>query len=793
MTGTIVLNDGKSAATEGLGTRAVLISEILWGLDHGEPAGMQDRRQFIELYNTSKSDIDVTGWTLTFTLHRPAPPNVVDRVSNTGLTTVPDPGWVMDIGQSGVLTGTYLAGTSALGGQGVPVDIISAYRNINYGGVQGGDLKADHVRWGHQKGSWKASTRITTQVGIKASPGARHSTVQGPLSKTNVPFSPFVINEIGNATGGANDWIEIRNVTDSVQSLKNYQLSVVTSDKKDTALFTFHDQDYKVPAKGVILITHTDPRDNDLAGGDNAAKGDLDEVLEGATHLYVVPNKGPNNGKFNIPDSGKILLILRKNHEGKHLGTGNEIVDVVGTLSIRDVSRGTNLWPLYVWDGVHGDVNNDDGGHGHEDFRAGYVYQRNRADRIHDEHTVDVRGYTGVGYDRHADTSLENGGTPGYDNGAVKADKSNWAGQVTISEIMLVTQTAVGDARVPRATRLPQWFEIYNNSMTEAVSINNWYLEIQNTHENFPTLTFQGNLHATLRLPNVIIQPNQTVMVVSGAGQSSDNFPEQRTINLFTNGAYRSELGIVSRGEPVLNPKGFYIQLRDHKNNHVDEVGNLGLSHTAGRTGVGRRDEAVDAWDINYPEDLQSDGHRSSLIRIYDKKSVARDGLKEIGGPKDASTSWVLASSTNFRNVPALSYYGNHRDFGTPGYRGGGPLPVSLSKFRPERLESGDVVIRWITQSELNNAGFNILRSDTRDGEYKQINTKLIAGQGTTSEKTSYEWKDTSAKPNVVYYYQIQDVSIDGQTQTLRVSRLKGNVTAAGKATTTWGELKALQ
>ena len=50
---------------------------------------------------------------------------------------------------------------------------------------------------------------------------------------------------------------------------------------------------------------------------------------------------------------------------------------------------------------------------------------------------------------------------------------------------------------------------------------------------------------------------------------------------------------------------------------------------------------------------------------------------------------------------------------------------------------------------------------------------------------------DTTAQADVVYYYQIEDVSLDGNRQTLtRGIRLKGYVGAAGKATTTWGELK---
>ena len=782
--GTIVLDDGGSTPL-----RTVVISEILWGLDAGEPAGMQDRRQFIELYNTNRTTdtnpvVNVTGWTLTFTLHRPAPARDIDRVSNAG--TIVDTGWFMDVGQSGVLTGTTLAGVSALGGQGVPIDIISMYRNINYGGAQsaaGDRLKDGHIRLGHQKASWKASTRITTQVGIKASPGARHFVELGVLSKTKVPFSPFVINEIGNDTGGASDWIELRNVTATQQSLKNYMLSVATGVGAESLLFHFHDKDYKVPANGIVLVTSTDPSDNDLAGGDDIAKGQLDEVLEGATHLYVVRS-------FNLPDSGKSLLILRKDYNnkpgdflpGKKL---DKIIDAVGTLRADDANRGTSLWPLHVWPGPHSDVNNDDGGHGHEDFRAGYVYQRNRADRVRDEHTVDVRPYTGIGYDRFAATTLVNGGTPGYDNGALKHKYSDFSGQIAISEIMLATEEDTTAGRLPRATRLPQWVELYNNSMTQAVKIHNWHFEIQNDD----TEGFVGNLHGTLRLKDITIQPNQTVIIVSSSGLNSGNFPAQRLINVFLDGTYRRDLGLVRRGDQMLNPAGFYIELRDHENQPVDEIGNLGVSR---RTGTGRRDNFGEAWEM--PSLHSEEGHRTSLIRVYGTDAIRADGTKAIKGEAGHGlnqANWRRASDTSFRNVPSLTYYGNHRDFGTPGYRGGGPLPVSLSKFRPERLDTGEVVIRWVTESELNNAGFNILRTEDRDGVYTQVNTELIAGHGTTSERNTYEWKDTTAKPNVVYYYQIQDVSLDGQVQTLRISRLKGTVSAEGKITTTWGGLKS--
>ena len=98
--------------------------------------------------------------------------------------------------------------------------------------------------------------------------------------------------------------------------------------------------------------------------------------------------------------------------------------------------------------------------------------------------------------------------------------------------------------------------------------------------------------------------------------------------------------------------------------------------------------------------------------------------------------------------------------------------------------DTGAVVITWSTQSELNNAGFFIKRSRQRDGQFEIINARLIPGAGTTSERQFYTYEDTTAQANVVYYYQIEDVSLDGNRQVLtRGIRLRGDVGAAGKAT----------
>lgn len=118
------------------------------------------------------------------------------------------------------------------------------------------------------------------------------------------------------------------------------------------------------------------------------------------------------------------------------------------------------------------------------------------------------------------------------------------------------------------------------------------------------------------------------------------------------------------------------------------------------------------------------------------------------------------------------------------------PVPVTLYRFRADHVDIG-VVLNWTTESELNNAGFYILRSETKDGQFKIINPTMIQGAGTTSERNTYTWTDTTAKSNVAYYYRIEDVSHAGVREQLATVRMRGFISASGKFTTMWADLKA--
>ena len=157
------------------------------------------------------------------------------------------------------------------------------------------------------------------------------------------------------------------------------------------------------------------------------------------------------------------------------------------------------------------------------------------------------------------------------------------------------------------------------------------------------------------------------------------------------------------------------------------------------------------------------------------------------GGPTQANRIFLI-KDTNGRNI-AVFKANQKTGRAVIGIKDGQVLPVTLSRFRAEHTDAG-VVLKWTTESEVDNAGFYIYRSQTRDGTFKVVNPTLIQGAGTTSERNTYTWKDTTAKPNTVYYYQIEDISHAGVRKQLATVRLRGLVSASGKLTTRWADLK---
>ncbi len=92
-------------------------------------------------------------------------------------------------------------------------------------------------------------------------------------------------------------------------------------------------------------------------------------------------------------------------------------------------------------------------------------------------------------------------------------------------------------------------------------------------------------------------------------------------------------------------------------------------------------------------------------------------------------------------------------------------LPVTFSSFFAEAIKN-EIILSWGTESEIQNLGFEVLRSLEKNGIYEQISSYLynqeLIGQYYSNVPSEYSYKDEFVSANTQYWYKIVDVSIDG-------------------------------
>ena len=74
------------------------------------------------------------------------------------------------------------------------------------------------------------------------------------------------------------------------------------------------------------------------------------------------------------------------------------------------------------------------------------------------------------------------------------------------------------------------------------------------------------------------------------------------------------------------------------------------------------------------------------------------------------------------------------------------------------------VTVEWSTASELNTAGFNVLRSDNPNGPFTRLNPEVIRASPDPLVGGSYVYTDTNVTPGQTYYYQLEEVEFGGGT-----------------------------
>lgn len=91
-------------------------------------------------------------------------------------------------------------------------------------------------------------------------------------------------------------------------------------------------------------------------------------------------------------------------------------------------------------------------------------------------------------------------------------------------------------------------------------------------------------------------------------------------------------------------------------------------------------------------------------------------------------------------------------------------VAVSLGLWAWWISQHASVKIEWTTASELNTVGFNVYRRESMDGPETRINPELIPASTDPLQGGSYQFIDKAVEPGRTYYYELEDVEINGAT-----------------------------
>ena len=118
----------------------------------------------------------------------------------------------------------------------------------------------------------------------------------------------------------------------------------------------------------------------------------------------------------------------------------------------------------------------------------------------------------------------------------------------------------------------------------------------------------------------------------------------------------------------------------------------------------------------------------------------------------------------------ALAYAGLNSDgfIKTFNIQSDGTLPVELTSFELLETRNDGITLQWITESEINNLGFNLDRK-TPITDWSQIASYVthpaLQGQGSVSHQTIYTFTDNTVQENEYYDYRLSDVDYDGNVE----------------------------
>jgi peptidoglycan/xylan/chitin deacetylase (PgdA/CDA1 family) len=194
-----------------------------------------------------------------------------------------------------------------------------------------------------------------------------------------------------------------------------------------------------------------------------------------------------------------------------------------------------------------------------------------------------------------------------------------------------------------------------------------------------------------------------------------------------------------------------YIDVKDKEDCYIDPFENNDYSVIYG-AGI---DHSYDR-DYNELTEAILKAKNENLILVLFAHKPSDDGEDYTTRPSfiDSLLNYVYSLEMSFYKVNDLISLMN--DW---------PLPIGLTSFT---AKAGDrhVLLNWSTASEIDNQGFEILRSTKRKSNYQMLDSYIdnnnLEGAGNTPIGQNYSFIDNSVLNGITYWYKLIDVAING-------------------------------
>ena len=216
----------------------------------------------------------------------------------------------------------------------------------------------------------------------------------------------------------------------------------------------------------------------------------------------------------------------------------------------------------------------------------------------------------------------------------------------------------------------------------------------------------------------------------------------------FVNGLFKTgqtsatlTLTIKSASYVLSNNYIFLSDIKDENENGIIEQNDITVQGTIGTAEFGN--QVLPGYTITF------DVTQALAHDLFDANQSAFSGFVLKTSVYDGSPApiYVFHDHTSLESAPRLTITG--------------PTLVTLSSLTAS-AKSGRVVLSWSTESETDNAGFNLFRSESENGNYTKINASLISGKGSSTQGAFYEFVDNNVQNRKTYYYKLEDIDLNG-------------------------------